>query len=69
MQGPTQLDLAKTLAGEHRGSDDYVELTANDSLADRIRQWTGQHMISFGERLTARPTDLQLKVSTGPPCP
>ncbi len=69
MLGQSQLDLAKNLTDERRGSDEHIATPHNDGVADRIRLWTGQRLITFGERLSARPTDLQLTVSTGPPCP
>ena len=71
MLGPSDLDLAKTLADEHLTGD--YDHRVNDHNTARatsaLRQWTGDWLIRFGERLAARPTELQLEVSTGPPCP
>ena len=67
MQGPNHLDLAKTLADEHYRSVADHNTPVPQTAADKMRQWMGHRLISIGERLTARPTELQL--STGPPCP
>jgi len=70
MQGPSHLDLAKTLADEHLRNDRfYVEAAPKAGRVNRLRQWAGYQLIDIGERLATRPTELQLKVSTGPPCP
>ncbi len=69
MQGPSHLDLARTLADEHlRSTHDHHE-PKSDNAADKLRRWAGHRLITIGERLAARPPELQLKVSTGPPCP
>ncbi len=69
MQGPTELDLAKTLADEHLTNTHNHHSTVPATVADRMRSWAGHRLIAVGERLSTRPTELQLKVSTGPPCP
>lgn len=69
MQGPSHLDLARTLANEHLRNTNNHENNVSETTANRLRQWMGHRLITIGERLTARPTELQLKVSTGPPCP
>jgi len=71
MLGPSHLDLARTLANEHLRTDrHYVHQAAKpDPSPSRMRQWAGQRLIGIGERLAARPAELQLKVSTGPPSP
>ena len=69
MQGPSHLDLARTLANEHLRTASAPTLPATPSRADAVRGWFGRQLISIGERLEPRPTELQLSVSTGPPCP
>ena len=71
MQGPSYLDLAKTLADEHLTGDyDHrSEAKVDAKTAKAVRQWLGSRLIDIGERLMPRPTELQLEVSTGPPCP
>jgi len=70
MQGLNHLDLAKTLADEHLTGDYDHRVESHITLdsADRLRQWASKRLISLGERVAPRPTDLQLGVSTGPPC-
>ncbi len=68
MQG-TNLDLAKTLADEHLATTYDHHTSRPEGIATRLRTWAGHRLINTGERLTTRPTELQLKVSTGPPCP
>lgn len=68
MQGPSNLDLANTLAKERlRGAnqprDEYRRQRRHSA-----RQWLGAHLIRIGESLTPAPSELQLKASTGPPC-
>jgi hypothetical protein len=68
MQGPSHLDLARTLANEH------LETASSPALRSAprpsaLRGWVGRQLITLGERLEPRPTELQLRVSTGPPCP
>lgn len=70
MQGPNYLDLAKTLANEHldhRGYDAELASKAPAEASRGIRERVGHTLISLGERLA--PADVQLRVSTGPPCP
>ena len=69
MQGPSHLDLAKTLADEHLATTYDHHTSRPQGTSNRVRTWAGHRLIDIGERLTARPTELQLKVSTGPPCP
>ncbi len=71
MLGQSNLDLARTLANEHLSGDyDHRSETQTEAgTARAVRQWLGTRFIHIGERLTPRPTELQLKVSTGPPCP
>jgi hypothetical protein len=68
MQGPSHLDLAKLIADEHLTTDPHSP-TSGTVRQNRMRRWVGHLLISIGERLVPRPTELQLKVSTGPPCP
>ena len=35
----------------------------------RTRAWIGRQLIHIGERIVPHPRELQLEVSTGPPCP
>ena len=69
MQGPSHLDLARTLANEHLRNTGHPELPSRSNQLSALRGWIGRQLISIGERLEPRPTELQLKVSTGPPCP
>ena len=71
MLGQTHLDLARTLADEHlSGGYDHRTKARREFAAVRTaRQWLGIRLIHIGERLVPRPTELRLKVSTGPPCP
>ncbi len=71
MLGQTNLDLARTLADEHlHGHYDHrSETQIQPEPATAVRHWLGTRLIHIGERLVPRPTELQLKVSTGPPCP
>ena len=69
MQGPSHLDLARTLANEHLRSATAPTVPAGPSGVETVRGWIGRQLISIGERLEPRPTELQLRVSTGPPCP
>jgi hypothetical protein len=71
MQGPSHLDLARTLADEHLRHTNAHRLNQPrpEAATDKLRSWVGHRLIGIGERLATRPTDLQLKVSTGPPCP
>jgi hypothetical protein len=70
MQGPSYLDLAKVIASEHRTTspDAPAPQTRRDG-GHRTRQWVGLRLIHIGERMIPKPAELQLKVSTGPPCP
>ena len=67
MLGPSHLDLARTLANEHLETASAPTLPPAPSRARALRSWVGRHLISVGERLEPRPTELQLRVSTGPP--
>ncbi len=71
MQGLNYLDLAKNIADSHLNSNGHPRApqTNNTSAAHRTRNWIGRRLIDLGERLVPPPRDLQLKVSTGPPCP
>lgn len=68
MQGPSHLDLARTLA------DDYLKTTNDHKVKDRtqgrhaIRHRLGQSLIRIGETLTPKPAEFQLKADTGRPC-
>jgi len=69
MQGPSHLDLARTLANEHLRNTSAPALPAAPSRTRTVRRRLSRHLIAVGERLEPRPTELQLRVSTGPPCP
>lgn len=71
MQGLNYLDLAKVIANEHyEHTGLHTVPSANRRRRGyKTRQWAGTHLIHLGERLMPRSNDLQLKVSTGPPCP
>ena len=69
MQGPSHLDLARTLANEHLRTASAPELPPRTHPSSAVRSWVGRHLIAIGQRLEPRPTELQLRVSTGPPCP
>lgn len=71
MQGLNYLDLAKNIADSHLNSDGHPmpPLTGGATAEHRTRAWVGQRLINLGERLVPQPRELQLKVSTGPPCP
>jgi hypothetical protein len=69
MQGQGTLDLARTLADEHLRSVDAGGAVRRPARAHAVRHWLGNHLIQLGEALTPKPTELQLKVSTGPPYP
>lgn len=69
MQGPSHLDLAKTLAEEHLRNTHGYDSPLPSPATSTMRAWVGQRLITLGERMAPRPTELQLKVSTGPPCP
>ena len=72
MQGPNYLDLAKNIADSHldngRRHDAELSVAAANG-SHKVRAWLGRQLISLGERLAPQPRELQLKVSTGPPCP
>ena len=69
MLGPSHLDLARTLANEHLQTASTPALPTTPSRATAVRGWMGRQLIAIGKRLEPRPTELQLSVSTGPPCP
>jgi hypothetical protein len=69
MQGPSELDLARTLAREHLRNTKTSAPVGPSRRSHAVRHWLGARFISIGEALTPTPTELQLKVSTGPPCP
>jgi hypothetical protein len=70
MQGINYLDLAKVIAGEHYTNNPHSPAPkTGPSRANRTRQWAGRHLIQIGERMIPKSSELQLKVSTGPPCP
>jgi hypothetical protein len=70
MQGLNYLDLAKVLANEHyENTNAHSVAPKNRRGRHNARQWAGTHLIHLGERLVPRTTELQLKVSTGPPRP
>jgi hypothetical protein len=71
MQGPNYLDLAKVTADAHLNGHEYPQLpkSTRTGAANRARTFIGQRLINIGERLVPQPRELQLKVSTGPPCP
>jgi len=69
MQGLGTLDLARTLADELLRSRHAAEAPRRTAKARAVRHWLGSHLIQLGEALTPKPTELQLKVSTGPPYP
>ncbi len=69
MQGPHYLDLARTLSDERLREDAHktVPRTPHTTEARQTaRERVGRALISIGERLA--PADIQLRVSTGPPC-
>lgn len=68
MQGPSHLDLARTLAEEHLRSANQDTTRQRRLRRHTVRHWLGAHLISIGESLTPKPSELQLKASTGPPC-
>ncbi len=69
MQGLNYLDLAKLIASEHHTSNPHSPTPkSSPTRAHRTRQWAGRHLIQIGERMIPKPSELQLKVSTGPPC-
>ncbi len=70
MQGPNYLDLARLIADERHNINPHTPgPQPSTRRAHRTRQWVGHYLSRMGERLTPQPTELQLKVSTGPPCP
>jgi hypothetical protein len=70
MQGPNYLDLARNLANDHpRATDPNHHSVPTTQRNHKIREQVGHRLISIGERLVTPPRELQLKVSTGPPCP
>lgn len=69
MQGLATLDLARILSEEHLHYLRTAEALRRTTHAHAIRHWLGSHLIQLGEALTPKPTELQLKVSTGPPYP
>ena len=70
MQGPNYLDLAKNIADSHlEDNGPRIPYSPSPSTTSRTRTWIGRRLIDIGERLVPRPRDLQLEVSTGPPCP
>jgi hypothetical protein len=69
MQGLATLDLARILAEEHLRSLHAAGALRRTAQAHTVRHWLGSHLIQLGEALTPKPTELQLKVSTGPPYP
>ena len=70
MQGQNYLDLARLIADEHYTTNPHSPAPESGTArVRRTRQWVGRHLIQMGERLIVKPTELQLKVSTGPPCP
>ena len=69
MQSLHYLDLAKTLADAHLEKNDVWSADTIERPVKRqhaARERICHALISLGERLA--PTDIQLKVSTGPPC-
>jgi hypothetical protein len=70
MQGLNYLDLAKNIADSHL-SDNGPRLphSPSASATTRVRTWIGLRLIHTGERIVPHPPELQLKLSTGPPCP
>ena len=67
MQGPSHLDLARTLANEHlRNTNRRPQ--APSRQRHTARHWLGHHLIRIGESLVPRPSELQLNANTGPPC-
>ncbi len=72
MQGPnyTHLSVPKTSADMRlNNTDPQPAHSPSDGRATATRAWVGRKLIHIGERLVPRPRELQLKVSTGPPCP
>lgn len=71
MQGPNYLDLAKVVADSHLNTNGHPELphSPRTAAANRARTYIGRRLIDIGERLVPQQRELQLKVSTGPPCP
>jgi hypothetical protein len=67
MQGPSELDLARTLAREHLRNSKKVALPPAPSRNHAARHWLGSRLIQLGEVLTPQPTESRLKASTGPP--
>jgi hypothetical protein len=68
MQGPITLDLARALATDHAHANHHDNTPHNSGSKQTLRHWLGNRLIRLGEALT-EPGELQLKVSTGPPCP
>lgn len=63
------LDLARTLADAHvKESAVWSANTVERPIKrrDTVRERIGHALISLGERLA--PSDIQLRVNTGPPC-
>ena len=72
MQGPNYLDLAKNIADSHLDNSRHrnpANSVAAVNGSHKARAWIGRRLINIGERIVPHPRDLQLKVSTGPPCP
>jgi hypothetical protein len=71
MQGPNYLDFARVIADSHLDGTGHPELpqSSRTGTANRARTFIGQRLIHVGERLVPQQRELQLKVSTGPPCP
>ncbi len=69
MQGLNYLDLARNLADSHLEGADSPHYYATPQPTHRtgLREWLGHKLIHTGERLIPRPSELRLKVSTGPP--
>jgi hypothetical protein len=71
MQGLIYHELAKVITDEryeHTSPHSPAPRT-NRERTHKTRQWAGRKLIRLGERLVPKHTDLQLKVSTGPPSP